>query len=649
MISPRHGAKCATYWTSGALKTVTLTTPGTPQVVSSYTYDALVRPKTMTDSSSGTWTYGYDLNDNRTLEDDPTAGRSLQMTYNDPLNRMTSRTELGSRDGRSTTFEYDGRVPFGPGRPYRVTRSQTTGTFTSQTTYGEYDARGNVKQATQRIQAGSSTVRSYLTTKTYDPVGRLRTTTLPAPDGGETLVYGYAPAGEVAAIASNRNASYVTDVRYDERGRVTDLAYGNGVTDTFTYHTPEGRDPGGGGGVRAGYGDTLAQVTSGLPAPAPLLRQLDYTIYNPNGQLTRVMDGAAIFQDAVYDDAARLVQWSAAGVSARTYTYDGLGRLTNKEGKPYTYSTTQPFHIATYDNGAVTYDGNGNVKQLPGTKTFDYDAEGNLVKATVSGSLTQYFADDAGIRRVTIGPTGDKTFFFDDFDADITSGVLRRHIRLNGRLVATSTVTGSGLLQTARLTPADLRRLEGITGTVALVLVGVCLAVPGRVRRGRRRLGRRGPATVAVLLVVAQWPTAACAQCVPPPPFAETRIYYHLDHLASAQLLTDAAGNPIESTKFFPYGSVAERRNGSGTLISDTQGQFAFTGHRTTESDGLAYFGARYYAPELAVFASRDPAGQFPNPLQLRGRQPAQSTRPQRAVVLERTRGPWLPGGARLP
>ena len=154
------------YWPSGALKSVTVTGTGTAApAVTTHCYDSLVRLKTTCDSSagpgacdafsdtaicaaSGKWNYGYDLNDNRTLEDDPATGRSLQMAYNDPLDRVTSRPELGSPDGRSTTFEYDGPVAFGTGRLYRATRSQTAGTFMSQTTYGEYDARGNVKQAT---------------------------------------------------------------------------------------------------------------------------------------------------------------------------------------------------------------------------------------------------------------------------------------------------------------------------------------------------------------------------------------------------------------------------------------------------------------------------------------------------------------------
>jgi YD repeat-containing protein len=109
------------YWLSGALKSVTVSAPGAGSpAVTSYTYDPLVRVATMTDASSGVWRYEYDANDNRTVEDDPTAGRRLEMLHYDALDRVTSRTEkVGLVAERTTTYQYDGPVPIGSGRLYR--------------------------------------------------------------------------------------------------------------------------------------------------------------------------------------------------------------------------------------------------------------------------------------------------------------------------------------------------------------------------------------------------------------------------------------------------------------------------------------------------------------------------------------------------
>lgn len=98
------------------------------------------------------------------------------------------------------------------------------------------------------------------------------------------------------------------------------------------------------------------------------------------------------------------------------------------------------------------------------------------------------------------------------------------------------------------------------------------------------------------------------AQCVPAPPFTDARVYYHLDQVGSVHLLTDASGQVGQETRHYPYGPFI------GNQPVASASPFGFAGHRNVESHGLAYFEARYYVPELAIFASRDPAAQFQNP-----------------------------------
>ncbi|MFH1400343.1 MAG: RHS repeat-associated core domain-containing protein [Nanoarchaeota archaeon] len=83
--------------------------------------------------------------------------------------------------------------------------------------------------------------------------------------------------------------------------------------------------------------------------------------------------------------------------------------------------------------------------------------------------------------------------------------------------------------------------------------------------------------------------------------------YYHPDHLGSNTLATDASGDEVEYNSYLPFGQASF--GGSE--------RFTFTG-KESDDFGQYYYGARYYAPNLAVFTSPDSIIQNPyNPQNL--------------------------------
>jgi RHS repeat-associated protein len=74
--------------------------------------------------------------------------------------------------------------------------------------------------------------------------------------------------------------------------------------------------------------------------------------------------------------------------------------------------------------------------------------------------------------------------------------------------------------------------------------------------------------------------------------------YYHLDHLGTPRLLTDANGDIDTVHKYFPFGDEIQ------PLASDNTHQF--TGHERDPETGLDYLLARYYGAVLGRFASFD-------------------------------------------
>jgi RHS repeat-associated protein len=79
-----------------------------------------------------------------------------------------------------------------------------------------------------------------------------------------------------------------------------------------------------------------------------------------------------------------------------------------------------------------------------------------------------------------------------------------------------------------------------------------------------------------------------------------TNYYVLTDHLGSATMVTDEAGNPLWQSEYKPFGEVA---NAQGSL--DMEG--IFTGKEYDPDTGLYYFNARWYDPATARILTEDP------------------------------------------
>jgi RHS repeat-associated protein len=77
-------------------------------------------------------------------------------------------------------------------------------------------------------------------------------------------------------------------------------------------------------------------------------------------------------------------------------------------------------------------------------------------------------------------------------------------------------------------------------------------------------------------------------------------LYYVLkDHLGSASVVTDSAGNTVGEARYYPFG---ETRLTTGTINTDK----LFTGQREMTGLGIYHYGARFYSPKLGRFLSAD-------------------------------------------
>lgn len=87
-----------------------------------------------------------------------------------------------------------------------------------------------------------------------------------------------------------------------------------------------------------------------------------------------------------------------------------------------------------------------------------------------------------------------------------------------------------------------------------------------------------------------------------------TRWRFQLDnHLGSAMLELDEAGNVISYEEYHPYGSTSFSAGSASTEVSAKR--YRYTGKERDDETGLYYHGARYYAPWLGRWTAADPLG----------------------------------------
>jgi len=78
------------------------------------------------------------------------------------------------------------------------------------------------------------------------------------------------------------------------------------------------------------------------------------------------------------------------------------------------------------------------------------------------------------------------------------------------------------------------------------------------------------------------------------------KVFYHNDHLGGVNVISDVNGARVQLTEYDPWGKVSRSEG-------NVDPEHRFTGQKLDPENGLYYYGARYYDPELARFISPDP------------------------------------------
>jgi RHS repeat-associated protein len=350
-------------------------------------------------------------------------GRVATLAYDANGNPTAITRMFGTSEAATTSFTYD---PFNVVRTVTDPLGHTTTTYHDnlgrailttdplghQTTYNYNASFGQLSAVNDPL--GHSTQFSYnlgdlvavrdpvgnTVQRTYDALGRLATATDAL---GQTTRFTYDQLDHV--LTRTDPVGGVTTFTYDEDGNLLTSTDPRGHTTTFTY----------------GNTDRLTKRTDAL-------NRYDQFTYDTHGNVTLFRDGGAVNTAVTYDNLNRptFVGYNQdtsvsppAYESTVTYTYDGVGRLTEVADSAFgtitrTYDdfdrlaseqscfiTGEPCRTVSY-----TYDAAGRRTSMSppseAAVTYTYDVANHLTQIAQGSGSPVAFTYDAASRRTRV-------------------------------------------------------------------------------------------------------------------------------------------------------------------------------------------------------------------------------------------------------
>jgi len=523
--------------------------------VTQYAYDALGNLTAVTQkgdpavTNASQWrvrTFTYDSLSRLLTANNPESG-TISYVYDADSELLQKTSPSANQTGSATTtisFCYDAlhRVS---GRAYTAQACPLATPVVAYTYDIGTNAKGHLTSLTD--QAGSATYN-------FDVLGRMSSEQRTIAGVSKSLSYRYNLDGSVATVTYPSGAA----VTYtpDSAGRMLSAVdSGNGINyATGATYGPDSAVTGfinGNSGGFAGINNTfsynkrLQPINMSASAPGQTVFSIGYDFHVGNG--ASGTDNGNVWGITNYKDNTR----------NQSFTYDALNRLTSAQNAGTNCATTTINGKTEYWGNSYGYDAWGNLLAKTVTKC---GAENLSLTALANNQLSSYSYDAAG-----------------NMTHDATSG-------LNYPYDQENRVTGAGGFTYTY--DGDGNRVEKTNGSTGTLYWYASIGIVGEsdltgtmkseyVFFDGERVGRRD--------LIA--PTGV--------------FYYFSDHLKTASVITDSAGNIKSESDYYPWGGELQ-------FTSNDSNHYKFTCKERDSESGLDYFGARYYSNGLGRFISAD-------------------------------------------
>jgi RHS repeat-associated protein len=553
-------------------------------------YDGLGRKTYMNDPDKHEMHYAYDPAGNLVRTTD---AKAQTVTYtHDPANRVLTENFNGTK----VRYHYDDDLS-----PTFPDLSNTLGKLAwvedeAGTEYYSYDARGNL--VTKIREAAGYT---FVNKTAYDAMDRVVAMTYP---DGFTLTYQYNAMNQLDSIPG-----FVSGIDYIATGQKSGFTYANGIQSDYTYDARQRMQQ----LQTRCYGKVLQDFTYRYDAVSNILAIAD-------GRPEKTTDNQT--RSYAYDNLYRLTS-AIAPAWTETYQYSSIGNMTFKSDlgiMTYGENGAGPHAVTAAPEAGITYtyDANGNISSKTPGYTYRFDHKDRMTGATrladnADISYTYDFQGNRVSKNITIGADTATTVYADKF-TELRQNSLVKQVFAADRLVARIfTPFHAGVMET-RLTPLTIDDFDNNPADGVITLAEIrtqgkdsnTMEVPDVA--DALRIYQNNLET-SPNIITFETMSKAFHELGGMGPGEETVRFYLPDHLGSASIVTDAHGNMVEESVFYPYGANRAR---TGSFESE----YRFTGKELDDETGLHYFGARYYDSQVGRFVSVDPLyveGNFNN------------------------------------
>ena len=552
-------------------------------------YDNLGQLRQINDPNTGIITLDYDGDSNPILRTDA-RGKEIIYCY-DGVNRLTGENYvefIGDSDF-DVIYHYDEPSDDHPDL------TNTAGRLSwvedqSGIEYNSYDDRGNVIEQVKSLDG-----KVFSTSFQYDSMNRM--TELKYYDD-TSISYVYNPGGMVESIGG-----FVNNIEYGASGEITSLRFANGVLSNYVFDEKVRLT-----GIHTEHGDgslqDLSFVLDGVGNPLSIVDHL-----HPSGIRSDSLD-------ITYDDLYRMVS-ATTGEETLDLTYDSAHNIETKLSS----DLSSAFHVGDFEYGeragpyAVTtagtqqygYDASGNMIERNGDD-YIYDHKGRLSEIIREGSTLaeyNYNYEDIRTRKVVhSGPNQGITYYINQYQS-LSGGFLTKYVFLGDQRIGQWWFEPGGC-------GIDITEKTGII--FLLLYIGIVLAPLYFYSLHKRLKVRRSDnlpnkitrslfiVSLCFIFVVTNSQIAEAFGKGIERIIAgstERKLFYHLDHIGSINIVTDEIGTAVEEIHYYPFGQI---RYDEGTANV----RFKYTGQEYDEESGLYYFKKRYYDPMIGKFISPD-------------------------------------------
>jgi RHS repeat-associated protein len=511
-----------------------------------FAYDSLSRLRWASNPESGVITYTYDAD-----------GELLQKTSPAPNPNPPQPTQPVSycydELHRVTTRDYQTHVFNPPACPITApvvsyaydSGDNAKGHLTSlldqagTATY-TYDILGRMTTETRTLTGANNAAISKTVSYEYNLDGSLYKLHYPS---GAVVTYTPDSAGRtLSAVDSGSGINYVTGATYGPDSALTGFVSGNsgtfaGITNSYAYNK------------------RLQPLTMSATAPSQTIYSIGYDFHAGNGTAGTGTDNGNVYGIINYKDTTH--------GRDQTFTYDALNRLTSAQNAGTNCATMVLQNKTEYWGNSYGYDAWGNLLQKTITKC---GAEHLSVTADAHNWLhasgTDYQYDAAG--NMTFDATASLSYTFDQEN------------RLTGAAGYTYTYD------------ADGNRVRKSNGNLATNGTLYWYMTPGVVAE----TDLAGTLKSEYIFFDGE---RVARKDFP----GNTVAYYFSDHLKTASVITDAAGNIKAESDYYPWGGELQ-------FVNNDSNDYKFTGKKRDTETGLDYFGARYYSNGLGRWVSAD-------------------------------------------